>query len=265
MKYAFSTLGCPDWSFDEIISTAKDIGFDGVELRGIGRELYMPNAQQFLPGKIDKTMDKLKKMKLEISCLSSDCRLNERFKIDDHIKSAKEYIDLASAAGIKNVRILADTSPAPVGVIDKAAIAKDLQHLAEYAKQRNVTVMIETNGFFANSEEMLDLLASVNHENLAVLWDIHHPFRFFNEPVKLTYERLKKYIRYVHIKDSLMNGDAVQYQMMGYGDVPILEALALLRADNFEGYVTLEWLKRWQSDLAEAGVVFPHFLAYVKG
>ena len=26
MKLAFSTLGCPDWSFDEITATAKALG-----------------------------------------------------------------------------------------------------------------------------------------------------------------------------------------------------------------------------------------------
>ena len=34
MKIAFSTLGCPEWSWEDIYSMAKDTGFDGIELRG---------------------------------------------------------------------------------------------------------------------------------------------------------------------------------------------------------------------------------------
>ena len=38
MKLAFSTLGCPDWSWEEILATAKDMGFDAVEILGIAKE-----------------------------------------------------------------------------------------------------------------------------------------------------------------------------------------------------------------------------------
>ena len=34
MKIAFSTLACPDWSWQDITSAAKDFGYDGVEVRG---------------------------------------------------------------------------------------------------------------------------------------------------------------------------------------------------------------------------------------
>ena len=33
MKVSFSTLGCPEWSWAEITSMAKDLGFDGIEIR----------------------------------------------------------------------------------------------------------------------------------------------------------------------------------------------------------------------------------------
>ena len=36
MKLCFSTLGCPEWSFSDIISTACDMGYDGIEIRGVG-------------------------------------------------------------------------------------------------------------------------------------------------------------------------------------------------------------------------------------
>ena len=36
MKISFSTLACPDFSWTEIYSMAKDVGFNGIEIRGIG-------------------------------------------------------------------------------------------------------------------------------------------------------------------------------------------------------------------------------------
>lgn len=34
MKIAFSTLGCPDFSWTDIYPMAKDFHFDGIEIRG---------------------------------------------------------------------------------------------------------------------------------------------------------------------------------------------------------------------------------------
>jgi len=33
MKLSFTTLGCPDWSLEQIAKNARAFGFDGVELR----------------------------------------------------------------------------------------------------------------------------------------------------------------------------------------------------------------------------------------
>ncbi len=264
MKFSFSTLGCPDWEWEDILATTKDLGFDGVEIRGIGKEIDIPNAKPFLPQNIDKTKAQLNKMNIEISCFSSDCRLNEEFKVQAHLKTAKEYIDTASAAGVKFVRVLADTSPAPSTSLDLNLVAGHLKELCQYAENKDVTILVETNGVFADSNEMLKLISTVDHKSFAVLWDFHHPYRFFNEPISLTYNRLKQHIKYVHAKDSKMVDGKVAYQLAGHGDVPIKEALDLLKNDGYEGYFTLEWVKRWCPDLAEPGIVFPLFISYVK-
>ena len=33
MKFSFSTLACPDYTWADIYSRAKDLGFDGIEVR----------------------------------------------------------------------------------------------------------------------------------------------------------------------------------------------------------------------------------------
>ena len=47
MKIAFSTLGCPDFDWPDIYSMAKDLGFDGIEMRGLGDDLFAVNARPF--------------------------------------------------------------------------------------------------------------------------------------------------------------------------------------------------------------------------
>ena len=35
MKLSFSTIGCPAYSWVDIYPMAKDLGFDGIEVRGV--------------------------------------------------------------------------------------------------------------------------------------------------------------------------------------------------------------------------------------
>ena len=47
MKLAFSTLGCPDFDWTDIYSMAKDFGFSGIEMRGLGDDIFSINAKPF--------------------------------------------------------------------------------------------------------------------------------------------------------------------------------------------------------------------------
>ncbi|MGI6778396.1 MAG: sugar phosphate isomerase/epimerase family protein [Acetivibrionales bacterium] len=264
MKIAFSTLGCPGWSWNEMTATAKDFGFDGIEIRGIGNELCIPKAKPFLEGNLEKTMSGLSRMNLEIPCLTSSCFLFEKPSSADYINEAKQYIDLAEKIGCRYIRVLGDSGPEPRDEVDDNFVAQNLLVLGRYAEGKKVIVLIETNGAFSDSKRLLRLMEKVDNPNTGVLWDIHHPFRFMNEPVKETYNNLKKYIQYVHIKDSVIEEGKVKYKMMGSGDIPVEESLLLLKSNGYKGYVSLEWVKRWCLELEEPGIVFSHFANYVR-
>jgi sugar phosphate isomerase/epimerase len=264
LKISFSTLGCPRWSWDEIVVMAKDLGYDGIEVRGIGSEIYIPFAKPFLPENIERTKNRLVKLGLEIPCLTSSCNLSDKSNIHKVIKEGKEYIDLANKLDVPYVRILGDPNPHPEEDIDFNFTVESLSIMASYAKDKNVKVLVETNGIYANSNIMLQLMQTVNSPYVGVLWDIHHTYRFFSESMVHTYNTLNKYIEHIHIKDSIMANGKVKYRMMGYGDVPTREALLLLKNSGYKGYVSLEWVKRWCMDLEEPGIVFSHFINYIQ-
>jgi fatty-acyl-CoA synthase len=98
---------------------------------------------------------------------------------------------------------------------------------------------------------------------VAALWDTHHTFRFGGESPEKTVQNLGAYIKYVHTKDSVVSGGRVCYRMMGEGDMPIDDIMLALRSINYEGFITLEWVKRWANDLDDAGVVFPQFMNFM--
>lgn len=263
MKFAFSTLGCPDWSWEEIITVASDMGFDGVELRGIESEIYLPHVKNFAPEKIPAIREKLTQLKIEIPCLTTGAFLFERNQKEEAIKEVTDYITLARGLGTPYVRVLGDRNPEP-GPVDEALVEENLRELLPLAQEKNVTLLIETNGVYAESKKMADLLEKIDHPQLACLWDVHHPYRYFGEPVNETYTVLKPWIKHLHIKDSIVEEGKIHYRMFGYGDIPLNKVIENLTIDDYQGYVVLEWVKRWCMDLEEPGIVFTHYLNAVK-
>ncbi len=263
MKLAFSTLGCPDFSWNDIYSMAKDIGFDGIEIRGLGNEIFAVKAQPFTEAQLPQTVKKLSELRLEIPCLSSGCCLKYAENADKNHEEIMNYIMLASKLGTPYIRILADAEPGPTGDVDDNVVLAALQKLIPAAEEHGVTLLVETNGVYSDTERLCKLLNEISSDSVAALWDLHHPYRFAGEKPEKTVQNLGAYIKYVHIKDSIMEDGKPKYRMMGEGDLPIDDMMRALRSINYEGYISLEWVKRWAADLDDAGVVFPNFVNYM--
>lgn len=263
MKLAFSTLGCPNFSWPEIYSMAKDLGFDGIEIRGLGKDIFAVQAQPFTKDQLPQTIKKLSELRLEIPCLSSGCCLKFPEQAEKNHEEIVQYIILAAKLGTPYVRILADLEPHPTGEVDDKIVLEALKRLIPLAEEKEVTLLIETNGVYADTARLCKLLDNIHSDAVAALWDINHPYRFAGETPEQTVQNLGAYIKYVHTKDSVMEEGSIKYRMMGEGDLPIDKIMAALRSINYEGYLSLEWVKRWSADLAEAGVVFPNYASYM--
>ncbi|MBP7176550.1 MAG: AMP-binding protein [Thermoclostridium sp.] len=259
MKIAFSTLGCPDFDWPDIYSMAKDLGFDGIEIRGLGNDIFAVQAQPFTEGQLPHTIAKLASLHLEIPCLSSGCCLKYADKTEENVAEITQYILLAKKLGTPYIRVLADREPAPEGEVDDEIVLAALRRLVPVAEQNGVTLLLETNGVYSDTSRLRELLNRVASDSVAALWDIHHPYRFAGETPGKTVQNLGAYIQYVHAKDSVIEDGKISYRMMGEGDLPVGDMMRALRSINYEGYVSLEWVKRWASELSDAGIVFPHF------
>ncbi|MDD5604033.1 MAG: TIM barrel protein, partial [Eubacteriales bacterium] len=263
MKTAFSTLGCPDFSWADIYTMAKDLGFDGIEIRGFGDQIFAVKAQPFTESQLPLTRKHLSDLRLEIPCLSSGCYLNCKEKADENVREVLQYISLASALGTRFIRLLGDQQPQPEAEVEDETVIGVLKQLAPAAEKANVILLLETNGVYADTSRLSRLFSRVESDHVAALWDLHHPYRFVGESPGKTVQNLGAYIKYVHIKDSKIVNGTVRYQMMGEGDLPVSAMMLALRSINYEGYITLEWVKRWAKDLADPGIVFPHFANYM--
>jgi sugar phosphate isomerase/epimerase len=293
-RISFSTLACPAWSWSQTTDFAGSLGYNGIEIRMIEGETDLLSRQEFSEHLLDSNIRQLFVRGLEICGLSSSVRFDhlERAEREEVLGMGKLYIDLARRLGAGFVRVFGDVLP-PVN--EPAArhevlrnIAGGLDALGEYSELHGgtVDVLIETHGDFADSRLMLELLLHVRHPRVGVLWDTHHPWRFYGEPIGETYGRLKPWIRHTHWKDSivqeekdlstegraaeahargLMSGHrSAHYVLFGTGEFPAAETLQLLAEGGYRGWYSLEWEKAWHPDLDDPEVALPPFPAALR-
>jgi len=265
MKLSFSTLGCPDFAWSDIYSMAKDFGFSGIEMRGLGGNIFSVHAAPFKPENLEATRAQLKRLKLEICCLSSGSALRFGERHAETIAELKEYIALAAALGTPYIRVLGDLTAEPTTDFDDELVIGPMKELAPIAEAAGVTLLIETNGVYSHTDRLADVLARIGSDSVAALWDLNHPYRFGGEDPQTTVKNLGAYVKHTHIKDSVVNPDgSIAYKIMGEGDLPVDAFMQALRSVNYEGYISLEWLKQYSPELSDAGVVFPHYAHFMQ-
>jgi sugar phosphate isomerase/epimerase len=252
---SFSTLGCPDWTFQQIIDFAALHGYQGIEIRCIQRQLDLTKCPEFHNlASISATVSRVAGKKLQIVDLGSSCSLHisDPVKRKDNLDEAKRFIDLAQKINCPYIRVYPNNLPKDQ---DKQAvmelIIQGFKILGDYARGTGVQVLMETHGDLVHSEDLLNVMQSVDNPQTGLIWDISNMWTITKEPPAQVYSRLKKWIRHTHIKDAKLTKDEVKYVFLGQGEVPIFEAIDLLRKNNYKGYYSFEWEKMWHPELAE--------------
>lgn len=271
MQLAFSTLGCPDWDLEKILATANRLGYAGVEFRGLLEHIELDQAPEFSSAHIADTRQQMLDAGVQTSCMSSSVSVLSAVGNENDsqyaIATAKRYIDLASAMHAPFVRIFGGMAPATISLNEaEERTAALLRTIGDHAAARQVTAVVETHDHLIHSAQLARLIHLTNHPAVGVLWDIHHPFRLAGESLTETIQNLHGLVRYTHVKDSspANNKEGYTYTALGQGDVPIKESLSMLLAEGYDGFLTLEWEKRWIPELTAPEIAFAQYAAQMR-
>ncbi|MFB5662790.1 sugar phosphate isomerase/epimerase family protein [Alteribacillus sp. HJP-4] len=268
MKLAFTTLGCPGWNLDQIISNAVKSGFDGVDFRGYMGELNIYNLPEFTSD-LEYTKKKFKEASLEIPCFSSSIRLftTSPEEHEKHVKEFHSYAKLCQEFHTPYIRVFGGKIGKTLRADATCKILDNLKDYVQLAEKYQVTLLLETHDDWTNCEFVNEILERLDSDFLYVLWDIHHPYRTVQEAPERTWELLGEKIKYTHWKDSYIapeNKRGYQLCLLGEGDVPLEKIYTLLRTNNYDGYFTLEWEKLWWPDLAEPEIAFSQYSDFMR-
>lgn len=266
LPLAFSTLGCPAWEWQKILSFAEANGFAAVEIRGVMGNMDTPARPEFAPDQIAQTKKDIAAHGLKIACVSSSSAMHEKDpeKRTQSLVDAKRFIQMAALLGAPYVRVFGNNIDGPKEEIIAQAAA-GLHELAEYGRPRGVTVIIESHGDFTDSATLKQVLTMADSRNAALLWDAHHTYASSHEEPEFTVKELGFWIRHTHLKDSVPDGKDRRYVLTGKGDVPVKRQVDALRGIDYKGYYCFEWEKVWHPDLLDPEVAFPDYVKVVSG
>lgn len=241
--------------FDTSLRALHKIGYQGIEL-------MIRDAKRIDTNILKK---QLKANKLEIAAVGvAPMVLQDKFTIAHKIKRNR---DKAMERAIDAID-LASNFNAPFcigsfrGFIDEkdenndiGKALKSFQLICNYAKKKNVSVLMEpqstANGNYINTlEQGLHWIDQVNCENLFLILDFFH---IAGNEISMfkNIEKIKNKFKLVHVCDN-------KRLMMGYGNLPIVDFIAALIAQGYEGYFSTE-IKQLPDPFTAAKMTFAYF------
>jgi len=267
MKLAFSTLGCPNWELREIVATARNLGYDGVELRAVGGTLDLLGRAEFAPAQLAATRASFEEAGLEICCVDTSCVFHSTDASEraNQIKIALAHAEMAAKLGAALIRVFPDKIESGAGREEtRDWIAASLRELAEGTPD-GVEIGLETHGDFARAEYAAEIVSLANHPKVRLIWDVANSAAAGDE-IQHAARVVQPHLAHVHLRDAKPVAGSEHWLpvLAGDGRVSFAEAVATLGALNYDGFVSFEWEKFWHPEIEEPEIALPDFINAIR-
>jgi fatty-acyl-CoA synthase len=190
---------------------------------------------------------------------------------DDPLRELRGFLELASEWETGLVRVFGGELPA-AGRDDSArrdrlaAAARVLDAAAVTAERLGVAIGVETHDAFSASSVVAELLAMTGSAAVGAVWDSHHPHRMGETPADVA-RNLAGRILLAQVKDARRapdRPDGWRLVLLGEGEVPVPQMLALLTSAGYHGWISVEWEKRWHPEIEDPKVALPQHLEVLR-
>lgn len=291
MKYniAGHTMGTPEYTVLEAMELFHKIGLDGAEI------VVQDDYKCGLPTECTKeeleiVRKKAKEVGIKIIALTP---YNSYFNSLDEEVRQKEMNDLrkvigyAKYLGAKYIRIYAgnyaatDTDP---NGRKREKLIESMRELGEDAKNAGVILVMENhfNTMTVSAKQSMDIAEAIHHPNVGILYDqANLTFTLqedYEEAIAIQMDRVK----YIHVKDLEFKSENHEFvsdevshpkeedrnvvtRIVGQGSIKWPEILQMLHDRGYEGWLSLEYERRWHpDDIPDASIGMKESADYLK-
>ena len=247
-RRSISTLGCPEYSLEQVLGLAQRHRLDAVEIRALANTIDVPAVLAAAYGHPAKLAIRMKSSTVPIVSLDTSLKLadNQPADREDFLK----FVPWAEACGIPWLRVFDGGKQADP--VTHQAMADTVTWWRAERKQHGwqADIMVETHDALFTAASIHQFLALA--PGTAILWDTQHTWRNGGEDVLTTWRSIKPHVVHLHVKDSVSRPSAkhpFSYVLPGEGEFAMAPLRAALAAE-FTGCVSLEWEKLWHPYLA---------------
>lgn len=175
-------------------------------------------------------------------------------EVEQSFENVRVAVEDAKRIGAKICRVFGGSSMqgwTPEAALEQVVAA--FRTLTPQAEKAGVTLIVENHGGFpATADEVVAVIEGVGSANFASLFDTGNFLGAAEDSVKAA-RTLAPYVKHVHVKDmrKLPPGSSQGYKapradyhlegcVLGEGVVPNKEAIAVLKAAGYNGYLSIE-------------------------
>lgn len=248
LKLSFSIRHWDNTGWEEFCSTAAETRMSGIEIYDVAGPVFQGKGSPTNPDQAALQRRTLSGMGLQVSCVMTAADLTDasfRSEFD-------ECLDVAVNLGIMCVGIHTVST-------DMDLIMKQIAHILDKVSEKPVTVLMETTGAYADTARLRDLLNQYSDDQLCALWNMYSTYVEAGEEAEQTITNLGAYVKHVHIHDFRREDGNVLPELLGEGDLPLLDMMNALRSVNYDGFISLEWNPDWAPEIADLEIILTHF------
>lgn len=264
LRTAFSTVACPAWTLDRVARAAAEWGYTGVELRSFGE-----GGTQFACDPAltcgSKVRELFREAGVEIAGVASGVRFDAPVfppvvgnllpACEASVDEGRHMVAVAQHLGAPYLRAFAfEVTSRESRRAALRRIGERLAKVCDYARGRDVTVLIENGGSFPRATDLIEIIDRIASPQLAASYDAATAHAAGEDPAEGV-ASLASRLRVARVRD-LREGRACR---LGAGDVPVREVIAALRhSDETWGtdpWAVIAWDRAWLPDLAPADEV----------
>jgi sugar phosphate isomerase/epimerase len=260
-RLAFSTLAFPGTTLARAAALGSEYGYQGIELRLIDGELIDPSMPASARTTVRQTVAAVG---LPIVAVDSSIRLTD----EDPGPEISRFLTLASEWECPLVRVFGGTinDDPQVRRGQLAGAAKVLEAAIPLAERAGVAIGLETHDSFSSAAVVAQVLAMVDSPWVGAVWDSHHPHRMGETPSEV-YDLIGQRVLLAQVKDARRapdRADGWQLTLLGQGEVPVREMLDLLDRGGYQGWISVEWEKRWHPEIEDPELALPQHIELLR-
>ena len=181
MRLSFSTRGWAHLNWEDWLDSAVEMDFEGIEVYNLPKfPALRDRGAPFHKYNMAATVRLLREKKLSIPCFDTSYDISDE---EDVTPLLIDLMDVAKQMQVPYIVAVALTE-------NEDRVRERLEYLLPLAEEAGVAILMKSSGIYADTARLRALMDSFACDQLAALWDIHHPYRDHGESADTTIKKI---------------------------------------------------------------------------